>query len=164
MAPLPGSPPPNMPGTGASGAPAPASVPNPAAQHPQGARVPTDLPYGQHQALMNAQHAMPVAGHAGPGSPAAPGQGPLPPDHPAVLQAAQNFTPPIQPLTRPSERPFEPVTSGAAGGPGPGPEALSITQPIAQQQSVSLLLQKAAAATNSPVLSQMAQRAAAAGQ
>ena len=151
----PGSPAPNAP------AQPPASVPSPVDQHPQGARVPTGLPYGQHQMLQNAQRQMPVAGGTsstpGPVTPGNPG--PLPPDHPQVLQAAQNFTPPIMPLSRPSSRPLEPIQSGIPNGPGPGPEALAGNAfPQAGGQLSSLLAQMAQH-TGSSAIALLAQRA-----
>lgn len=42
----------------------------------------------------------------------------------------------VIPLSAPSQRPFEPVTAGAATGPGPGPEALGML-PQAQQGGTS---------------------------
>jgi len=44
----------------------------------------------------------------------------------------QNQGSPVVPLTAPTMRPNEPVTAGAAAGPGPGPEALRI--PISGMQ------------------------------
>ena len=38
---------------------------------------------------------------------------------------AAQFDPGITPLTNPSERPNEPVTTGMNRGPGPGPEILA---------------------------------------
>lgn len=130
MAPLPGSPPPNAPGTGSPTAPSPASIPNPAQQHPMGARTPTGLPYGQAQALQNAQHQMPIAPQGQGGAPAPGGTGGnLPIDHPQVLQAAQGFNPPPMPLDAKSDRPNEPVTTGIPTGPGGGPEVLQPPRP-----------------------------------
>lgn len=150
----PGSPAPNAP------AQPPASVPSPVDQHPQGARTPTGLNYGEHQMLQNAQHQMPVSGGTGPVTPgSAPTPGPLPPDHPQVLQAAQNFTPPVMPLTRPSNRPLEPIQSGIPSGPGPGPEALpGNAYPQAGGQLSSLLAQMAQQ-TGSLAIALLAQRA-----
>lgn len=42
------------------------------------------------------------------------------------LQGMQQAGPSVVPLTEPTQRPDEPVTAGAALGPGPGPEALRI--------------------------------------
>lgn len=69
--------------------------------------------YGQAAASAAAQKAVPLAPQPGPAvqptEPSAPA-GPLP-------GAAGDFL-------RPTERPAEPLTSGIAGGAGPGPEAL----------------------------------------
>lgn len=116
--------------------------------------------YGQRQAQVEAQRAVPMAAPTAPVAPTAPtgGGGPAP------------GMPPIMPgqfggLTRPTERPLEPVTAGIKSGPGPGPEVLPTTaQMTGNPNTVSALLQKAAQVTNSPVLSQMASTAAAAGQ
>lgn len=169
MAPLPGLTPPNAPGAGSPSAPQPASIPAPVDQHPQGARVPTGLPYGQRQALQNAQRVMPVSGGAAPTPPppppGPPTAGTLPPDHPAVLQAAQNFSPPIRPLTRPTDRPFEPIQSGIRSGPGPGPEALLQPAPNAQStNNLSALLAQIAQQSGSQAVAELAQKAAANGQ
>ena len=62
-------------------------------------------------------------------------------------------------LERPSERPDEPVTSGAALGPGPGPEAL----PTGGQMTggaMSSMLNRAAVASGSSALRQLAMQAA----
>lgn len=44
-----------------------------------------------------------------------------------VREAAQQA--PVTPLYAPTQRPDEPITSGVAMGPGPGPEVLGINQP-----------------------------------
>ena len=62
-------------------------------------------------------------------------------------------------LERPSERPDEPVTSGAALGPGPGPESL----PTGGQMTggaMSGMLNRAAVASGSSALRQLAMAAA----
>lgn len=83
--------------------------------------VPPSAEYGQGERLRRAQQAVPMAGAAPVGSPAPAGapapaasQGPMPGD--------------LGDFLRPSERPGEPVTTGIAGGPGAGPEALSRPQ------------------------------------
>lgn len=75
----------------------------------------------------------------------APGQGPMP------LSA-------VTPLSAPTQRPDEPVTAGAALGPGPGPEALGPAQTMrtAQYQSASDLLSQLAAGSDSPDLRALA--------
>lgn len=73
----------------------------------QAARYIPGLPYGQGQATMAQQSGAPMAGQA-----------PTP--------AAPPMVGPVTPITEPSSRPNEPVTSGAAVGPGPGTEALTM--------------------------------------
>lgn len=114
--------------------------------------------YGQAAAQEQAQKAVPMgppgASSAPPGAPQGP---PM-----AALQSS-----PIPPgafgdIHRPTERPLEPVTAGAALGPGPGPEALG--PGVQPNGNVSSLLQQAATSTGSNLLLQMAQRAQAVGQ
>lgn len=54
-------------------------------------------------------------------------------------QGQQAQGPQVTPLTQPSERPNEPVTSGATAGAGPGPEALNLQQPAQTQYMVNAL-------------------------
>lgn len=72
--------------------------------------------YGKRQEQEEAQRALPMAGAPAPPAPPAPsaGSGPLPGS--------------FGPLTRPSERPGEPLTTGIPMGAGPGPEALSMSR------------------------------------
>lgn len=66
------------------------------------------------------------------------------------------------PLTRPTERPMEPVTAGIASGPGPGPEVL----PTAGQMTgnnLSAQLAQIAQVSGSDAIRALAQHAAAAG-
>ena len=42
----------------------------------------------------------------------------------------------VTPLFAPSERPDEPITSGIAMGPGPGPEVLGMSAPRAKQSDI----------------------------
>lgn len=110
--------------------------------------------YGQAAAQEQMQKAVPMgppgAGSAPPGAPQGPMQGnPIPPGA-------------FGDIHRPTERPMEPVTAGAALGPGPGPEALG--PGVAPHGNVSSLIQQAATATGSNLLMQMAQRAQAVGQ
>lgn len=89
----------------------------------------TGGPYGQATQLADAQRAVPLP--AAPGipspAPAAGGAGPAAPQNPmeAAMAAASAHPPPnIAPLSGPSQRPWEPSTTGLPTGPGPGPEAL----------------------------------------
>jgi hypothetical protein len=59
---------------------------------------------------------------------------------------------------------MEPLSSGAPFGPGPGPESLPSGPQMGNAGQVSVLLAKAAQATGSPVLSQLAAKAQAVGQ
>lgn len=67
----------------------------------QAAQAPTGLPYGQHQAMINSQHAV-------------------------GLPVAQNPAEQLVGLHEPTQRPNEPITAGMATGPGPGPEAVGL--------------------------------------
>lgn len=62
--------------------------------------APTGMPYGDRGQLLDMQRAAPMAASGPP-------------------------TPPPTEIHAPSQRPTEPVTAGAASGPGPGPEALT---------------------------------------
>lgn len=87
-------------------------------------KAPPGLPYGQRQAALQAQAAIPIAGPSGPGPTPSPG-GPAPqPDQSALLAAAQQYQPPAGNLTAPTNAPGEPVTAGLASGPGAGPGVL----------------------------------------
>lgn len=76
----------------------------------------TGLPYGDGQAIRAQQGAAPMAAAPGPADAAPPAAGGAP-----SLE-------PISP-TAPSQRPGEPVTAGAAAGPGPGAEGLFSGRP-----------------------------------
>jgi hypothetical protein len=90
--------------------------------------------YGDAADLVNLQASAPMA--SSPQQTATPA--------PAMGGQPQQQAPQAIPLTEPSQRPNEPVTAGAARGPGPGPEILSGT-PEAQtqgfQNALSLLNQ-----------------------
>jgi hypothetical protein len=78
----------------------------------QPVQAPTGLPYGERQALEQAQQEAPV---------------PATPDpFDRILAAAQQFPMDMGPINRPTERPNEPVTAGLRAGPGPGPEVLGM--------------------------------------
>lgn len=117
---------PNPPGTGSMN---PVQVAAPAIQ---GIQAPTGMPYGANKTLRGAQKAMPLPGPgAAPGGP--PSGGGPPPGAlmgaPAALAAAKGWNPPPTPLSAPSDRPGEPVTTGLASGSGAGPEALQGPSP-----------------------------------
>jgi hypothetical protein len=90
----------------------------------------------------------------GPNSPAPQGQ---PSAHPALPDS------PLPPLDRPSERPNEPVTAGAATGPGPGTSALPSGPVAAGGTSLSTMLSAIAQQSNSRTVQALAQRATGAG-
>ncbi|NDB58126.1 hypothetical protein EB001_06750 [bacterium] len=77
----------------------------------QPARYISGLPYGEGQQTMNQQLSAPMAG-------------------PNKATAASNpvaaMMPPLTPLTAPTERPDEPITTGMDFGAGPGSEALNL--------------------------------------
>lgn len=85
----------------------------------QPAQAPTGMPYGEHQASIAAQQAVPLA--VVPDVPTAPI------DRQAriaqAIEMAKRLRPP-QPLTGATRRPMEPITAGLSTGPGAGPEVL----------------------------------------
>jgi hypothetical protein len=128
----------------------------PAPQPTQPVRVPTGGAYGSAQALESAQQAMPLpqppevgGSPVGGGAPPAMMPGTLTP------MAAQGYTPPNFSLgSSPSRRPNEPLTAGMPMGPGAGPN------PAAQAQfSAGALLAALAAATNDPLMGELAELA-----
>ena len=94
----------------------------------QAAKYVPGLPYGEGQALMETQQSAPLAA-----APSIEQSG-----MPSGLASAA-ASQPVIPLNAPSQRPDEPVTFGANAGPGPGIEALGLTQ---QGQSTAQVLQK----------------------
>jgi|694.fasta_scaffold27209_3 hypothetical protein len=77
--------------------------------------------YGERQEMRDIQGGAQMAQGSMPtGSPTMPSNGMTPPSAP--MTPGQGVTP----LTDPTERPDEPVTAGAALGPGPGTEALGL--------------------------------------
>jgi hypothetical protein len=98
----------------------------------QPAEAPTGLPYGEHQASVQSQQALPMAQVSGPSveAPATPAQDPAQRLQ-AAVDAARRMRPPA-PLTGPSKRPGEPITAGMASGPGPGPEVLRTGDRVAR--------------------------------
>lgn len=90
----------------------------------QPADAPTGMGYGERQASIESQQALPMAQVSAPGG----GGPPQPSQDPAqrlqaAVAAAKRMRPPA-PLTGPSQRPGEPLTAGMAMGPGAGPEVL----------------------------------------
>lgn len=73
----------------------------------------SDADYGEQATYRQQQQGAPLAQSSPiPSAPSGAGLG--------------NGGPGVIPLTAPTQRPNEPVTAGAASGPGPGPEALGI--------------------------------------
>jgi hypothetical protein len=76
----------------------------------------------------------------------------------AAMTAAKGMQKPsLGALTRPTERPNEPVNAGLPGSPIPGGQAR-------QTGNLSAMISAVAQATSSAALSQLAARAASAGQ
>jgi len=76
-----------------------------------------DLPnpaYGEGQQFRAAEQAAPMA------------TAPTPPNGPPQVQQADLSN--VVPLNAPTQQPNQPVTAGAALGPGPGPDALALGQ------------------------------------
>ena len=90
--------------------------------------------YGDGQDLANLQASAPMAATPTPGAAPAPANGGEP-----AQQGQQAI-----PIDAPTQRPGEPVTTGAASGPGAGPEVLPATsqaQNQGYQNALSLLNQ-----------------------
>jgi hypothetical protein len=82
-----------------------AQIAKPQAAPPQAVRAPTGGPYGQASKLQASQAAVPL-----------PNRDAL---YDQAIKAAQNAVGAGPGLARPTERPDEPITAGAARGPGP---------------------------------------------
>jgi len=143
--------------------PAPVSGPGSLSQrtdggpaHSQAAKYISGLPYGQGQEMMNTQSSAPMEAST-------PTPNPVPASTIASAQQPQMQSAepmPVVPLGAPSQRPNEPVTSGANLGPGPDMASLGLSNPVvAQQQSASSFIQSLASSTDaSPALKFLAQR------
>lgn len=121
---------------------------------PQPVRVPTGLPYGQRQAMEQAQASVPA-----PALRAAPAPAPPPQAGTQRAQGPGRIPTLAEILARPTNRPTEPITAGIPTGPGPG----AITS-APDTGSVAAIIERAAAASGSDVLRELAQRARASGQ
>lgn len=104
--------------------------------------------YGEAKKQEDAQRAIPMAGSATAALPQS-----SPPPVPGELGMS---------IFGPSTRPGEPVTHGAASGPGGGPEVLQA--PTLNMNSVSSLLNQIATSADIPELADLAQHAASIGQ
>lgn len=92
----------------------------------QAVRYVSGMPnYGDAQELMDLQASAPMAKAQTPSAPQMPAGMPM--GTPAQQQSQ------VIPIDAPSQRPDEPVTNGAASGPGAGPEALANTPQAASQ-------------------------------
>lgn len=144
---------------------------------PVPAKVATGQTYGKAQSQLNAQRLVPMAAPPTvvppPTSPAATPGSPPPTNQQAVAQpmtaqgiggVLQQAPRSSQPLDRPSERPWEPVTAGAASGAGPGPQVLPQGPLTAAGTSLSTMLQAVATQTGSTAVQALAQHAMANGQ
>lgn len=78
----------------------------------QPARYISGLGYGEGQATMQQQQSAPMAG---PNAPTASASNPM-----------ETMLAPLTPLSSPTERPNEPITTGMDFGDGPGSEALNL--------------------------------------
>lgn len=117
--------------------------------------------YGQRQAQVEAQRSVPMAAQPAPAPPGPAG----PPQGPQAPPAAQIAPGSFGDLARRTERPTEPVTAGAALGPGPGPSAIPQTMPSGPQNAnLSAMLAQIARSSGSQAIAALAQHAAAAGQ
>ena len=110
-----------MPSGGANGGPqySPMNISSTGAAGQSGKQAARYIPgmgYGKGQETMQQQTAAPMAGEAMP---------------PAL--------PPIIPLTAPTMRPQEPVTSGAASGPGPGLDALNLPPAPSEDPDIEMI-------------------------
>ena len=106
-----------------------------------------DAAYGEAKEFNDLQKQAPLANVPQTGM--STGSGPTP----AGMPLSQ-----VIPLSAPTQRPNEPVTAGAALGPGPGPEALGPASDMrsAQYQSASDLLSQLASGSDSPDLQALA--------
>jgi hypothetical protein len=92
----------------------------------QPARYISGMAYGEGQATMQQQQSAPMAG---PNTPSAPSANPM-----------EAMLAPITPLSAPTERPDEPITTGMDFGAGPGSEALSLPQERSLSEILSSMI------------------------
>ena len=91
----------------------------------QAAKYIPGLAYGQGQTTMNQQMAAPMAG-PNPTAPASP---------------FNEMMPSVTPLTAPTERPNEPLTTGMDFGAGPGSEALNLPRERSLSQTLESMIE-----------------------
>jgi hypothetical protein len=131
--------------------PAPVSGPGELSRRTDGKQPVMDIPaqnYGDAQDLQQIQAGAPMAQVPSGPPPATPAGG------------TGGSPSPVVPFNAPTQNPGEPVTSGAALGPGPGPESLGIGSPVqANWQNARDVVQSMAANPGaSPALQQLAER------
>lgn len=98
--------------------------------------------YGENKTFQQLQQNAPLAkGSTAPSSPVQLSSG-MSPTTPGVMPPSG---PNVVPFSAPTQRPNEPVTSGAMFGPGPGPEVLGLNPATAEAKDMSVL------ATHMPV-------------
>ena len=102
----------------------------------------------------NMQAATPNQAQAAPSPPVA-AQPPY--DHQAALAAASQLSNQTGLLQTGTERPNEPITAGLTRGPGPGPEAMAMTQ----GSPVGDMLRRLSASTGDPMFADLARQAGA---
>lgn len=105
----------------------------------QPVRTATGQPYGQAQALQEAQQQQPL---------------PQQPNMDQLLAAASSHAFQPVPINAPTARPNEPIQHGLASGPGGGPEVMANPNP-----TTSMMLEQLAQSTGNPALAEMARRA-----
>jgi hypothetical protein len=91
----------------------------------QPARYISGMNYGEGQATMNQQMSAPMAG----------------PNEVAPTTALGNMMTPVTPLTAPTERPDEPITTGMDFGAGPGSEALNLPRERSLSETLESMIQ-----------------------
>jgi len=145
--------------------PAPVSGPGALSQRTDGgpgstqsAKYISGLPYGEGQQMMDLQSSSPMEAAA-----------PIPTIPPSAIASAGNQQPqeqpaqqanPIIPLSMGTQRPNEPVTSGANAGPGPDLASLNLPNPTvtAYTNARDYINQLASSSSSSPALQFLAQR------
>lgn len=85
--------------------------------------------YGEQKAFQQIQAGAPMAAAQGVGSGPSTGE---------FAKAMQGGTPNVVPFSAPTNRPGEPVTSGASRGAGPGPESLNLPPSVNKQDFLAL--------------------------
>lgn len=76
------------------------------------------------------------------------------------VNSPQANTQPVSPLDAPTTMPDQPVTHGAASGPGPGPESLGLNSPVQGnwQNARDVVTSLASNPTSSPAMKWLASR------